>query len=273
MYSYIPELDQETGLYYYGARYYTPEIGIWLSVDPMSDKYPHQSNYMYCSGRLVNVIDPDGMDEWEVNPTGEMVWKKESEKHTVHTIDDKGNRTGKSLTLKNRDIFDQLSSNNKTDKSFSKATGNENSQNDMLKTFSFLADNTDVEWRVDRFDNEGKDNYSIGTLHNSELSPSAERMGHSGSSVISMIHSHPKTDNSTNAEISSMGWWPNKNGTVTIAGDSYLKNSSNMKNANYYTYFPNSGRLWSVRGNKQPAFIRNVKSDYRRLMFGALNSR
>ena len=46
------ELDQETGLYYYGAPYhayrqagYTPEIGIWLSVNPMSDKYPSLSLY------------------------------------------------------------------------------------------------------------------------------------------------------------------------------------------------------------------------------------
>ena len=57
-------------------NYYSPYLSIWGSVDPMSDKYPHQSNYMYCSGRPVNVIDPDGRDEWEVNPTGDVVWKK-----------------------------------------------------------------------------------------------------------------------------------------------------------------------------------------------------
>ena len=34
------EKDEETGLYYYGARYYSPELSMWLSVDPMSDKYP-----------------------------------------------------------------------------------------------------------------------------------------------------------------------------------------------------------------------------------------
>ncbi|MDD2412555.1 MAG: JAB-like toxin 1 domain-containing protein, partial [Bacteroidales bacterium] len=83
------ELDAETGLYYYGARYYTPEIGIWLSVDPMSDKYPHQSNYMYCSGRLVNVIDPDGRDEWEVNSTTGKISRINENKHYV---DNNGNR-------------------------------------------------------------------------------------------------------------------------------------------------------------------------------------
>jgi len=29
------ELDAESGMYYYGARYYDPRISIWMSVDPM----------------------------------------------------------------------------------------------------------------------------------------------------------------------------------------------------------------------------------------------
>ena len=33
------ELDEETGLYYYGARYYDP--GLWLSVYPLPEKYPN----------------------------------------------------------------------------------------------------------------------------------------------------------------------------------------------------------------------------------------
>lgn len=267
------ELDAETGLYYYGARYYNPNLSILVSVDPMSDKYPCQSNYMYCSGRPVNVIDPDGMDEWEVNPTGHMIWIKESKKHTLFVTDDNGNRTGKSLRMNNRDVFDQLTSSNKSDNVISKAVGNESSQNSMTKAFFFLANNTEVEWRMDRYNDGGKDGYSLGTIYDTEYSPSSESMGHSGSSVISWIHSHPKTNNTMKSEISSMGWWPNKNGTTSIAGDSYLKYNSNLKNSNYYVYFPNSGRLWSVRGNKMPAFIRNINSDYRRLFLGTLNTK
>jgi len=33
------ELDEETGLYYYGARYYDPRVSVWLGVDPMWEKY------------------------------------------------------------------------------------------------------------------------------------------------------------------------------------------------------------------------------------------
>ena len=31
------------------ARYYNSDLSIWLSVDPMSDKYPGVSPYTYCA--------------------------------------------------------------------------------------------------------------------------------------------------------------------------------------------------------------------------------
>ncbi|HEX6287738.1 MAG TPA: SpvB/TcaC N-terminal domain-containing protein [Herpetosiphonaceae bacterium] len=33
------ELDEETGLYYYGARYYDPRTSVWQSTDPILEKY------------------------------------------------------------------------------------------------------------------------------------------------------------------------------------------------------------------------------------------
>jgi RHS repeat-associated protein len=41
------ELDDETGLFYYGARYYDPKTSIWASVDPKADKFPGWSPYNY----------------------------------------------------------------------------------------------------------------------------------------------------------------------------------------------------------------------------------
>ena len=54
------ELDEETGLYYYGARYYDPQISIWYGVDQMADKYPSTSPFMYTLGNPVILVDPDG---------------------------------------------------------------------------------------------------------------------------------------------------------------------------------------------------------------------
>ena len=41
------EKDAETGLTYFGARYYSSDLSVWLSVDPMSGKYPSLSPYVY----------------------------------------------------------------------------------------------------------------------------------------------------------------------------------------------------------------------------------
>ena len=54
------ELDEETGLYYYGARYLNPKDTRWLSVDPMFEKYVGMSPYNYCAGNPVRLVDPNG---------------------------------------------------------------------------------------------------------------------------------------------------------------------------------------------------------------------
>jgi RHS repeat-associated protein len=54
------EKDSETGYSYFGARYYDSDLSVWLSVDPMADKYPSMSSYMYTAGNPVMLVDPDG---------------------------------------------------------------------------------------------------------------------------------------------------------------------------------------------------------------------
>jgi RHS repeat-associated protein len=54
------ERDEETGFSYFGARYYNSSYSIWLSVDPMSDKYPSISPYAYCGNNPIKLVDPSG---------------------------------------------------------------------------------------------------------------------------------------------------------------------------------------------------------------------
>ena len=54
------ELDQETGLYYYGARYMNPRTSLWYGVDPLVEKYPSVGGYVYCVGNPIRYFDPDG---------------------------------------------------------------------------------------------------------------------------------------------------------------------------------------------------------------------
>jgi len=54
------ELDNETGMYYYGARYYEPRLSVWMSVDPIAEKYPNMSPFVYCANNPMMFVDPDG---------------------------------------------------------------------------------------------------------------------------------------------------------------------------------------------------------------------
>ena len=53
------ELDEETGLYYYGARYYNPRESVWLSVDPLFEKT--MTPYQYTYQNPLKYTDPTGM--------------------------------------------------------------------------------------------------------------------------------------------------------------------------------------------------------------------
>ena len=56
------EFDEETGNYFYGARYYDPKWSIFISVDPLAEKYYDISPYAYVANNPINAIDPDGRE-------------------------------------------------------------------------------------------------------------------------------------------------------------------------------------------------------------------
>ena len=60
------ERDAETGYDYFGARFYDHRKGFWNSVDPLADKYPNVTPYLYCNGNPIMLVDPDGRVPIEV---------------------------------------------------------------------------------------------------------------------------------------------------------------------------------------------------------------
>ncbi len=56
------ELDSETNLTYFGARYLDMKTSLWLNVDPLAEKYPHTSPYTYVNNNPIMLVDPDGRD-------------------------------------------------------------------------------------------------------------------------------------------------------------------------------------------------------------------
>jgi RHS repeat-associated protein len=63
-YKYVgKERDEETGLYYYGARYYAGWICRFVSVDPLQHKYPYYTPFQYAGNKPISYIDLDGLEE------------------------------------------------------------------------------------------------------------------------------------------------------------------------------------------------------------------
>ena len=59
-YGYLPRQARQA---HHGARYMDHELmTMWLSVDPLADKYPSISPYAYCAWNPVKLIDPDGCE-------------------------------------------------------------------------------------------------------------------------------------------------------------------------------------------------------------------
>jgi RHS repeat-associated protein len=54
------ESDEETELYYYGARYYDPKLSIFASIDRFTEKFPDQSPYTYAANNPIKFIDVNG---------------------------------------------------------------------------------------------------------------------------------------------------------------------------------------------------------------------
>ena len=64
------------------ARYYNSDLSIWISVDPLSDKYPNLSPYTYCADNPVKLVDPNGREI-----TLETIYKKDANGNDTKEIE------------------------------------------------------------------------------------------------------------------------------------------------------------------------------------------
>ena len=55
------ELDDQIGMYDYGARFYDPSISLWTSVDPLTEDMPDHGAYNYTFQNPIMYNDPTGM--------------------------------------------------------------------------------------------------------------------------------------------------------------------------------------------------------------------
>ena len=76
------EYDEETGNYYYGARYYEPKSSIWMGVDKLTTGRPDLTPYNFVAGNPIRLIDPDG--NWHQDSAGVWIADQNDNAWTLH---------------------------------------------------------------------------------------------------------------------------------------------------------------------------------------------
>ena len=173
------QFDEETGLYYYGARYMIPVTSLWYGVDPLAEKFPNIGAYVYCHGNPINMIDPDGKDDYKLNKNGQIsFWRRTNAKTTDRIF------SGKSHILINKGLASQLVKNQTRNGTIALT----NKSDDAFKFFKFVADKTNVEWNLIGEKNKNGVTFKL----NSDFSEKGANVRYiNEKNLIFMLHSHP----------------------------------------------------------------------------------
>lgn len=179
------EKDPETGYGYFGARYMDHELmAMWLSVDPMADKYPSISPYAYCHWNPIKLIDPDGQEDWEVDKLGHITKCQEQPKNpTEDRIRVKGTsgwNEGNSISGLTRGTINEQQRVDLIDASteYGSLMYMGGTQDDRINVFKFCADHADVEFSLMEFDlGNGQEHKSLLTTSHDRRAVGKDKIG------------------------------------------------------------------------------------------------
>ena len=193
------ERDPETGLSYFGSRYYSSDLSIWLSVDPMAAKYPSLSPYVYCADNPVRCVDPNGEEIYEFDENGKY----------LRTSGDKGSSDQIAIIKENGDKIMSQAYKHGTIQLGLKGTVNQKDGTSVnvqslrikgdaqaLDCFKFVADNSEVEWALMRVGSVKGDKGLNFLASSQEYGHNSTHKLLNGTSyrIREHWHSHPKGD-------------------------------------------------------------------------------
>ena len=195
------ELDRIHGVdwYDYEARMYDGALGRFTTVDPLPEKYYSTNLYAYCKNNPINRIDPDGKDDYLLEPRGRLhnctpyAQRGKSGVDKLHSYSGNSKSPmGKSITVKSG-LLSQMLEVQKKEEGYS-TYGSTRNIEDAAEVFKFAADNSKAEWKFDVYNDDGaftavvatdqkENNVQNGDYAQKELSVN-------GTKVVN-IHSHP----------------------------------------------------------------------------------
>ena len=200
------ERDTETGLSYFGARYYSSDLSIWLSVDPMVDKYPSLSPYTYCADNPVKLVDPNGEDIWTISEDGTISRQNNAVIDRIDVVDKDGNVTHGTETKYGTVKMHTITVGKNRDKKIDYFEINDDAL--AKETFENIADNTNIEWTYAKIGNEGSNRNIVGTSHSTESTSVGDFLLKTNYTLREVNHNHP-----------SGSAWPSGNEVGATKGD------------------------------------------------------
>lgn len=186
------ETSSRLNLYDFAARQMDPTIGSFTTPDPLCERKYDISPYIYCLANPINLIDPSGMDEWEINEKGQVVSHVKTDKHDAfYIVDNKGHRSdSKSIILPYGTVKESKSDLGESPNNYDMYEVAENDNGTQL--FEFLAGHTNVEWNQIK---TGENVSFLTTAHlpNKEYGQSDLLNGKLkiGYKILELNHSHP----------------------------------------------------------------------------------
>ena len=233
---------------------------MWLSIDPMSDKYPSISPYSYCAWNPVKLVDPDGRDVWEINKKGKVVNHiVTNETDAFYIVDDEGKRVeGKMIDFEYGTVSSDNTKRNQCNIYKNKEGKEEKAMLDWYGLrgdengkclFEFLSQNTDVEWGLLQMGEKGANGLNVvGTSHRNSSERSIKFLWDKkfkfGYSIRAFNHSHP----SNTAKPSSSD--------VSLAGD--VENNARERNSivpTFNIYLPGNNQYVPYSSISTPANV------------------
>ncbi|QHN65442.1 RHS repeat domain-containing protein [Bergeyella cardium] len=225
------ELDSETGLYYYGARYYDPRVSIFLNVDPLAEKT--MTPYAYTNNNPIMLVDPDGReatDDYRLDKNGTISLIKKTNDNFDRLISQDGKNSiiiNKKSTNDGSIISELVSPKQdkptyldtlKTAKPGNISVGQTNNVNDAVNLYNFLNINTEenIEYGLFKYNKGNNVNYLIATQREYDTMSKAFIYAMNNyvgeySNLIAFIHNHDGYAGSHPEEIGNQ--WSSDQGT------------------------------------------------------------
>ena len=239
------EFDEETGMYYYGARYYEPKLSLWMSVDPSAEEKPWLTIYCYTRNNPIILVDPDGRDEWEINSKGDIVKQIKTDKHDAFFFVSKAGKRvkGKSLSFEYGTI--EKASGQKTDGGTRYDVYQVRGDKHAKQLFESFAKNTSVEWSIMQTGTEGAKGLNYLTTSHSEKRESGmvdlfNKQLKNGYTLRAFYHSHPSNVLIPSNIGGKYGDIPIAKKMTEISNQSITFGIYGPKSGEYVTFGPNS---------------------------------